>query len=251
MSDQPEAPQGTDAAPVSPGSSPAYQTRHFQPPTGRMTWGHRLLLSLGSSLVPLIRPLLLSTLRIRVLHPGVRREHIDSGRGFVGAVWHQYFLLAIELVAGRKVLFMSSRSRDGDLAARLLRRMGHGVVRGSSSAGGSSALRELTRFLEKGFGAVMVPDGPRGPARVAKPGCVMAARDAGVPLIPFGCALSPVKRLRNWDRSAIPLPFSTVVLGYGDPIVVPRDSSREDCEAIRARLDREMAEIERACERAL
>lgn len=250
MPDQPEALRQEDAA--LSGASPAHATHLYQPPTGRMTWGHRLLLGLGSSLVPLVRPLLLSTLRIKVLRPEVRREHIDSGRGFVGAVWHQYFLLAIELVAGRKVLFMSSRSRDGDLAARLLRRMGHGVVRGSSSAGGSSALRELTRFLAAGFGAVMVPDGPRGPARVAKPGCVMAARDAGVPLIPFGCALRPVKKLRkNWDRSAIPLPFSKVVLGYGDPIVVPRDASREDCEAIRARLDREMAAIEKACEAAL
>lgn len=251
MSDQPEAPQGTDADPVSPGSSPAFQTRHFQPPSGRMTWGFRLLLGFSSALVPLLRPLLLATMRVKLLRPAARRGIIDAGRPFVGVVWHQYFLLAIELAGARKVLFMSSRSRDGELSARLLRRMGHGVIRGSSSAGGSAALRELTRFLEKGFGAVMVPDGPRGPARVAKPGCVMAARDSGVPLLPFGCALSPSKRLRNWDRTAIPLPFSTLVLGYGDPIVVPRDASREDCEAIRARLDREMAAIEKACEAAL
>ncbi len=234
-----------------PPSSPAHATRRYEQARGRMTWAFRMLLSLSSALIPVLRPLLLSTMRVRLLRPAARREFIESGRPFVGVVWHQYFLFAIELVAGRKVLFMSSRSRDGELSARLLRRMGHGVVRGSSSAGGSAALRELTRFLANGFAAVMVPDGPRGPARVSKPGCVMAARDAGVPLLPFGCALSPSKRLRNWDRSAIPLPFCKLVLGYGDPIDVPRDASREELEAIRARLDREMASLEKACEQAL
>jgi hypothetical protein len=97
----------------------------------------------------------------------------------------------------------------------------------------------------------MVPDGPRGPARVAKPGCVLAARDAGVPIVPLGCALRPAVRLDNWDQSVIPLPFAALVLGYGDPIDVPRDASREECEAIRARLELEMCRVERACKEAL
>ncbi len=250
MPDDPEIAEPEPTSPA-PGSSPASATRRYRPPAGRFGWRDRLLLSLSSSLVPLVRPLLLSTMSVRLLRPAVRREYIDSGRPFVGVVWHQYFLLAIELVGSRRVLFMSSRSRDGELSAGLLRRMGHGVVRGSSSAGGSAALRELTRFLERGYGAVMVPDGPRGPARVAKLGCVMAARDSGVPLLPFGCALSPTKKLRNWDQTAIPLPFSTAVLGYGEPIEVPRDASREDCEAVRARLDLDLAAIENACRAAL
>jgi lysophospholipid acyltransferase (LPLAT)-like uncharacterized protein len=232
-------------------SSPAHATREYVQPAGRLTRRFQLLLSLSAALVPVLRPLWLATMRIRVLRPAIRRDLIESGRAFVGVVWHQYFLYAIELVGDRKVLFMSSRSKDGEMSTRLLRRMGHGVVRGSSSAGGSAALREMTRFLTDGFAAVMVPDGPRGPARVSKPGCVMAARDAGVPLVPFGCAVSPAFRLSNWDRSAIPLPFCKLVLGYGDPIDVPRDASREELEAVRARLDREMARIEKACEQAL
>jgi hypothetical protein len=234
-----------------PPASPAHATRRFDPPGARMTWGFRLLLSLTSALIPVVRPLILATMRIRLLRASARREIIDAPRPFVGVLWHQFFLFAIELVGSRKVLFMSSRSRDGEISTRLLRRMGHGVVRGSSSAGGSAAFRELTRFLSRGFGAVMVADGPRGPARVSKLGCVMAARDAGVPLIPLGCALSPSKLLRNWDRTAIPLPFSTLVMGYGDPIDVPRDASREECEAVRARLDREMAQLEAECRAAL
>jgi hypothetical protein len=208
-------------------------------------------MGLAACLVPLLRPLLLATMRVRILGSAAARALIDAGRPFVGLVWHQYFLLAIELVRGRKVLFMTSRSRDGDISSRLLRRMGHGVVRGSSSAGGSSALRELTRFLGSGHGCVMVPDGPRGPARSAKPGCVQAARDAGAPILPFGCALSFAIRLKNWDRSAIPLPFCKAVLAYGEPIEVPRDASREDCEALLQSLERELNRLEKQCEAAL
>ena len=237
-------PRGPDP---SAGGSPAYHTRRFEPPPLQMTRAFRLLLSLSSSLIPVLRPLLLSTMRIRVLRPDVRRRIINAGRPFIGVIWHQYFLFSTELVAARKVLFMSSRSRDGELSARLLRRMGHGAIRGSSSAGGAAALRELTRFLSQGYGAVMVADGPRGPARVSKLGCILAARDAGVPLIPFGCALAPEKTLCNWDHTALPIPFGSLVLGYGEPIDVPRDASREACDDARDCLDVAMASVEAEC----
>jgi lysophospholipid acyltransferase (LPLAT)-like uncharacterized protein len=129
--------------------------------------------------------------------------------------------------------------------------MGHGVIRGSSTSGGAEALRELTRLLARGYGAILTPDGPKGPPRVAKLGCVIAARGSGAPLVPLGCAISPCAHLKSWDRTAVALPFARMVLGYGDPIAVPRDAERDECEAVRARLDAEMAVLEERCRAAL
>jgi hypothetical protein len=122
----------------------------------------------------------------RFLNRGVRDRFVTGGLPFIGVTSHQHILPSLEFLSGRKAVFMSSRSRDGELSTRFLRRMGHGVVRGSSSAGGAGALREMPRLLEPGLGAIMAADGPKGPARVAKTGCVAAVRDAGVPLIPIG-----------------------------------------------------------------
>jgi hypothetical protein len=41
---------------------------------------------------------------------------------------------------------------------------------------------------------------------------------------------------RNWDRTLVPLPFSRICFGYGEPILVPAGASREKCEEIRREL---------------
>jgi hypothetical protein len=41
---------------------------------------------------------------------------------------------------------------------------------------------------------------------------------------------------RNWDRTLVPLPFSRICFGYGEPIFVPAGASQEECEHIRREL---------------
>jgi hypothetical protein len=203
------------------------------------------------ALIPWIRQGLIATWSLRFLNPRVRDRYIAPARPFVAVLWHQYFLLSLECIADRKVVLMSSRSRDGELSARLFRRLGHRVVRGSSSAGGARALLGLTRLVRDGYGAVMIADGPRGPARVAKLGCILAAGRSGAPLIPVGCALAPAVCLRNWDRTALPIFYSRIAIGYGDPLHVPPEAGREECEAYRERLEAGMAAVEEQCREAV
>src|SRR6185295_4715210 len=92
---------------------------------------------------------------------------------------------------GRKIVVMVSRSKDGELVARALHRLGYRTARGSSSKGGREALAELTDLVREGWGAAIVADGPRGPARKAKIGCVLAARGTGAPVLPWCCHAEP------------------------------------------------------------
>lgn len=187
---------------------------------------------------------LYATCRLRILNRVIRDDSLRSGRPFVAVIWHQFMLLGLRFLPRRKMAVMASRSRDGDYTTRILRRFGHRVVRGSSSAGGAEALRELVRVVRQGYGGLMVADGPKGPAREAKLGCVLLARDAEAPLLPIGCAVSSALYLRNWDRTAIPYPFARIVIAYGSPIHVPASSSREECERVRVRLHAAMEELE-------
>jgi hypothetical protein len=210
-----------------------------------------LLLKLLPRFGPWLAGAISWTLNFRFLNRGVRDAYMHSDRPFIATLWHQHMLMALHSTGGRRIVLLSSRSRDGELSARLIQRMGHTVVRGSSSAGGAHALRQLTGLLRDGHPAVLTPDGPCGPAHHVKLGCVLAARDAGVPLIPMGCAVSRAIRLHNWDRTAIPRPFSKVAIAYGEPMAIPPDATREDCESVRRRLEERMERLAGDCRRNL
>jgi len=113
---------------------------------------------------------------------------------------------------------LASASRDGSLAASVLRTLGHRVHRGSSSRGGASALLGLRRAVRSGASALVTVDGPRGPRGRAAPGVVVLARATERPLVPVVAVCRPVVRLRSWDRLQIPLPFARVLVIYGRPL---------------------------------
>jgi lysophospholipid acyltransferase (LPLAT)-like uncharacterized protein len=85
-------------------------------------------------------------------------------------------------------------------------------------------LRALLRVLEGGGVAVITPDGPRGPARMAAPGIAQLAGLAGLPVLACGAASSRMRRARSWDRMRFPLPFARAVVVIEAPIAVPRDN---------------------------
>lgn len=206
---------------------------------------------LMASAVPAVAPHvvrgLMSTCSVRILGREIKERFIDGDGGFVGVVWHKDFLFALDFFRRRRIVVMVSRSKDGELVARSLHRLGYKTVRGSSSAGGREALGELTDLVRTGWGSAIIADGPRGPARQAKIGCVLAGRNSGAPLIPWGCHATPNITLRNWDRTMIPKPFARITVAFGEPLYVPAHAPREECEAIRDLVDERMRSLEALC----
>ena len=149
------------------------------------------------------------------------------------AVWHGRILLLPYLYGRRGIHALASRSRDGEMVARWIRRFGLEPVRGSSTRGGGEALRVLTRALRGGREVVVVPDGPRGPREVLKPGVIALARLSGAPIVPAAVGASREWRLRSWDEFRIPRPFARCVVRFGEPIHVGRGADRAGEEAAR------------------
>jgi len=163
----------------------------------------------------------------------------------IGALWHGGLLIAAWAYRDRSVSVAVSRSSDGERISAVLRALGYAEpVRGSSSRGGSAALRELVSRVRGGAAVAVLCDGPRGPARRAKPGVVALARLAEVPITPVGFRAQPCIRLGSWDRTCIPLPFARVDIRYGEPLEVPGDAGRDDEEQLLAALDRRLDALE-------
>lgn len=191
----------------------------------------------------LIRGLLFlwfSTCRLK--HQGYEhfRELAESGEPFIVSFWHYGVIYIVHRAQGLPYTAMVSSSRDGDIMARLLESKGFATVRGSRNKGGVGAIKGLLRQVRKGRVAVVVADGSQGPARQAQAGSVLLAGRTGVPIIPLGWAANRYKTFRSWDRTALPLPFSTITIKYGEPFYVPAKLDEEEVEHYRLDLEKRL-----------
>jgi lysophospholipid acyltransferase (LPLAT)-like uncharacterized protein len=136
---------------------------------------------------------LLSTFFIRALHATlrvkhVRAENLENAPQHILAFWHAHLLLMLHSRWRGPMSVMISRSKDGEYIARVFQWYDVHAARGSSTRGGGAALRELLREARKGRNLAFTPDGPKGPARIAKEGVVYAAQATGLPIVPIAFA---------------------------------------------------------------
>jgi hypothetical protein len=69
----------------------------------------------------------------------------------------------------------------------------------------------------------ITPDGPKGPLYQVKPGAVIAAKEAGAPIIPLTWDAKPCWHLSTWDKMMLPKPFSTIHVKFGPPVIIPKE----------------------------
>lgn len=207
---------------------------------------HHIWFELGASAAAWIAPVTLrsivGTCRVRADDRGLL-ERARRGEAFIGAMWHEDIGFFGDFFRGTRFTVLASRSRDGEIAARVAHHLGLRTVRGSSWRGGEEALEEMIDLARRGECVGFVADGPRGPAHVAKVGPVIAAKLSGRPIVPMACAMRGAIRLPSWDRTRIPLPFARIAARAGEPIAVPRDASRAECGRIRQQLQDELLRL--------
>lgn len=178
---------------------------------------------------------------------GVWKDKADPAKAQapnIYCIWHSHFALAfasynaysIKKWGDKGLVAWVSASGDGAFLTSVLARFGVPTVRGSTSRRGPQSLLEASRWLRKGYSIAMTPDGPRGPANQIQDGVLTLAQVSGRPIIPISNFAQWKLRLRNWDRSQVPLPFSKCEFYDSDPIYVPRHATETEREQIRARL---------------
>lgn len=203
--------------------------------------GARLLSRLAGAALSLHR----ATLKTRRVHFDRYIELKARGVPILFALWHGRMFLSIQAHRREGIVTMASRSKDGEIIARWLERNGYVVVRGSSTRGGSEALRAMVRRVRAGRTAALTVDGPTGPARVVQPGIVHLARLTGGWILPITFSSDRPRFLASWDRYLIPLPFSRNVVLYGEPVPIGEELSDEEArDRIAAALDGATAEAD-------
>jgi lysophospholipid acyltransferase (LPLAT)-like uncharacterized protein len=164
------------------------------------------------------------------------------------AFWHECnmaaFVTARKLRGEMRHASFSTQGFRGTVITTMLELSGTPVrilelpPEGDRVAGRAFAIR-LARLAEDGFSPIVTPDGPFGPAHVAKPGALIVARESGLPLLPWALSVRPAIRLTGrWDRQFLPLPFCRIRLRAGEALrIAPREPIKPRVAELQSVLD--------------
>lgn len=222
------------------------------------SWKDKIKLEVTAFLAVNLVRLWFGTVRVEILNRPVYEKYFkdpNSGNVVAGS-WHRHaiFLFYFFRTLGPRGI-MISRSRDGELTARIAEHLGYTPVRGSSSKGGVQALSAMADYLKDGREKRLcgtAVDGPRGPARKMKKGMAVLAMQSGSWFVPMACSGTRVMTFkRAWDKTIIPKPFSKVVIDFGEPVKIPEDATDEQfariCRDLEAELNRLTDKVDRKC----
>ena len=171
------------------------------------------------------------------------RKNLDrvlaEGAGVV-PFWHYSVFYVLYHLRNYPGVAMVSASRDGEYIARVAELLGFETVRGSANRFGVRALKGLVDHVKQGKNAGIVADGSQGPPLKVQPGAVMLAAKSGSPILPIVWAVKRYKSFNSWDHLVLPMPFSSMVLEYGNPIHVEPKLTSARIEEYRMMIEQEM-----------
>lgn len=176
----------------------------------------------------------------------------EKDKSVILTIWHGRVLMIPYFWNKKRVLnALVSPHNDGRIAATFLKKVGFGIIDGSSNDGASAAAISLLRSLEKDEAIAIIPDGPRGPRMKMNESPLYFAKKSGKAL--FGATYSIEHSIvaKSWDAMLIPLPFCRGIIHVTKPYYVPADATKEDIEKCRQEIERELNELTLRSDRLL
>ena len=173
--------------------------------------------------------LFIRTLAFTYRYKFINTIELPEGKeNYIFAIWHQNLVGVLTAYIGKKHCMIVSSSKDGALVADSCELMGHEPVRGSSTRGGTSALKGMIKKLRSGIPGAITVDGPKGPAKEAKKGIFELSYLTKTPIVPIMAYPSSFWEFsKSWDKFRIPRPFSTIHIHFGAALM-PNSGDKEN-----------------------
>jgi len=147
------------------------------------------------------------TMRLRTINREAIEARWHRGEASIIAFWHGRQLMLPLAYGGAGLDILVSQHRDGELISRAMSPFGFSTVRGSTTRGGSLALRALVAAGRRGRDLAITPDGPKGPRGVVQSGVIQLARLTGLPIFPVAFGASKKKSSTHGTASSYPFLF--------------------------------------------
>ena len=192
-------------------------------------------LKLDVRILPGLLPIYLKTIRIEI----AGKPEYDKACVFI--FWHSKMLVGWWLFRELNYTALISKSKDGDILAKLLSSWDYKLVRGSSSKGGKEAVNEIISLVKTNRSCVITPDGPRGPAYEIKNGALIVSNECNVPVVPLSITCSHKHIFtKSWDKFELPLPFSRCSVRFGKQFYYENYLDEEQLKIFKKEISKEM-----------
>ena len=145
---------------------------------------------------------------------------IKEDKPIMVCVWHGRLLFPSWYIRLKttNLFAIASHHSDAEIMARILKKWGYSLIRGSTKKGGKAVVVKMAEvFKNKGIVAV-TNDGPKGPPMVAKRGSAILALKNNAQIIAITAEASKYWKLPSWDKTIIPKPFSTIYIQFSKPL---------------------------------
>ncbi len=186
----------------------------------------------------------------RIQRKGIPLEqYLLENQPVIFSFWHYSLLFIFYNIRSLKSGVMAvtsamvSSSEDGDYIARLVEKHGFRAIRGSANRHGVKALKKMLTHMRDGDNCALVADGSQGPVFKVQAGVILLASKTGRPILPVVSAASRYINIKSWDRTVVPMPFSQIVMYYGEPFYVPAKLRSDGLEEYRLRLEVQLNDL--------
>jgi len=164
----------------------------------------------------------------------------DPDLSCIYACWHGWQYSLLNIFPREKLHLLVSPSNDGEIIARVSKKLGYSLIRGSMKRDGSKALRQILKTLKNGGSLAYTVDGPKGPIFKVKSGVIKIAQMSQKPIVPLVPHANWTFSAPTWDKYHFPIWFTKMVSICGEKIYVPKDASEADIEELRQHLENEL-----------
>ena len=155
---------------------------------------------------------------------------INSGRPIMVCVWHGRLVFPSWYLRLKttNVHAIASRHTDAEIMARILRRWGYGLIRGSTRKGGKAVVQKMADVFKNAGIIAVTNDGPKGPPRIAKAGSTGLALKYNVQIVTITGSATKFWQMKSWDRSMLPKPFGTIHIIVSPPLDISEKPDTTD-----------------------
>lgn len=211
-----------------------------------MTFRKKIKYFFIRKLVWLLIHLVIKSCRLRITGIEILEKLREQNIPIIYAYWHRHIFVTIYRFKKTGARPLISLSEDGELVSQIAVEFGMNPVRGSSSRGGARAFLALVNTIKEDNSEVLITaDGPKGPSRQIKDGTIRLAQKTNAVIVPICWHASREKVFaKTWDKFKIPLPFSKIIYAYGEPVVIPANTHREDYDELKETLKKAIDSLE-------
>ena len=172
-----------------------------------------------------------------------------AGKPIMVCVWHGRLLFPSWYIRLKitNLHAIASHHSDAEIMARILKRWGYSLIRGSTKKGGKAVVLKMAEVFKNGGIVAVTNDGPKGPPRIAKAGSTGLAIKYNVSMVMITGSATKFWQINSWDRFMLPKPFGRIDIVVAPPleIATPPENNEEEIKLLSNYMNYYQDEVDR------